>query len=321
MSTLQVTTNIERAELTISVDGQREEGDLFTLPEFLVALVVTRLAVLKSADAAASPGKGDKAKASQEVRNGLDRLNELLHDGYNHIAGIGSYAISDADRLATFIAYGWDGGKVGDFTDARIEDLARRSISTTPAISNPAWRYPDELVTLITDTLATVNAFQPLATGGTRSQLIAARNLAADALQIANARVRFYYCCASDATDATPELRKIGWQPRRGAGTLPGTSDGETLPTFLFNWSQTGETTVTAWFQMPANVAGVTNVLLVEGESEFSTVVVLEPGQSQEMTWEGVTIDGEIDEVVLRDENNEVLARGVRDETLPDPGP
>lgn len=320
MSTLQVTKNVERAELVISVDGDRDESDHFKLPVWLIALVVSRLATLTARNAAASPGEGAKLKASKEVRQALDRLNGLLRDGYNHIAGIGSYAISEADRLATFVAYGWEGGKIGDFTDPRIEDMARRAITTTPAIGNPAWRYPDALVTLIGEALDTVNAYQPAATGAMLLDLIQQRNLAADALQIALARVRFFYCCASDATDGTNELRKIAFQPRRGASTSV-VIGGDTLPTFVFNWSASGELTVIVWFQMPEGLEGVTNVLLVEGENEFSTTVSLDPGQSQQVTWENVTIEGEIDEVVLRDADNEVLARGVRDETLADPGP
>jgi hypothetical protein len=34
--------------------------------------------------------------------------------------------------------------------------------------------------------------------------------------------VRFYYCSASRDTDQTAELAKIGFQPRRAAGTANG---------------------------------------------------------------------------------------------------
>lgn len=74
------------------------------------------------------------------------------------------------------------------------------------------------------------------------------------------------------------------------------------------------------WFQMPAGVPGVTNILVRERTEQFTTGVVLEPGQSQQLTWQGVTISGEIDEVALRDAENNVLATGVRDPDLPDPG-
>lgn len=84
---------------------------------------------------------------------------------------------------------------------------------------------------------------------------------------------------------------------------------------------QDGPTTWAVWFEHPEGIEGVTNVLFVEGEQQFSTVVSLQPGQSQQVVWEGVTIDGEIDEVVLRDVDNNVLAIGELDPELPDPGP
>lgn len=322
MSTQQFTTQVERAELIISADNERQAGDPFKLPLFLRSGIETRLANAIARNAAAAPGKADVVGASGKVRDGLGLLNQLLHDGFNHIKAIKSYEISNPDRLATYTAYGWDGGKLGTLNDARIEDLARLAISTTPTIANPAWRYPEELLARITDALATVNAFQPVATGGTRSDLIGQRNLATDSLQIMTSRVRFYYCCASDFRDGTAELRKIGMQPRRDAITPPTSGDdGETLPTLRFTWEQVGASTVHVVIEMPEGLEGVTNVLLVEEDVEFSTAVSLQPGQSQLIVWEGVTIEGEIDEVVLRDADNEVLARGVRDESLEDPGP
>lgn len=91
-------------------------------------------------------------------------------------------------------------------------------------------------------------------------------------------------------------------------------------PTFLFHWIVTAEGDIVFWFEMPAEVTGVTNIFLREGIEQYSTGVLLNPGQGQQLTWQGVTINGEIDEVVLRDAANNVLASGVRDPTLPDPG-
>ena len=85
-------------------------------------------------------------------------------------------------------------------------------------ISDPAWRYPAALLTLITNQLAIVNANQPLATGGTAQAATAARDLALGKLQTMNDRIRFFYCSASDDEDQTPELAKIGKQPRRDRG-------------------------------------------------------------------------------------------------------
>jgi hypothetical protein len=47
-----------------------------------------------------------------------------------------------------------------------------------------------------------------------------ARDEALDLLQTANDRVRVYYCDVSDDEDKTPELAKIGKQPRRDRGEV-----------------------------------------------------------------------------------------------------
>lgn len=48
---------------------------------------------------------------------------------------------------------------------------------------------------------------------------------------------------------------------------------------------------------------------------------LLEPGQSQLVVWEGLTIEGDVDDIVLRDAAGDAVACGVRDESLPNPGP
>jgi len=161
---------------------------------------------------------GDRATASLNVRTAFDQLGVLLRDGYNFVNGLGSFAITDADRLGVFTAYGWEQGEIGELTDPRVEALANQAITATPSITNPAYRYPAALLTLITAQLAIVNANQPLATGGTAQTATAARDLALDLLQTTNDRVRFWYCSASDDEDQTPELAKIGRQPRRATG-------------------------------------------------------------------------------------------------------
>ena len=178
----------------------------------------TRLADLKAKDAATLLTEGDRATASARVRAALDQLGVLLRDGFNFVRGIGSFAITNPDRLGVFTAYGWEQGEIGELTDARNEALANQAITATPSITNPAYRYPAALLTLITDQLAIVNANQPIATGGTAQAATAARDLALDLLQTTNDRVRFWYCSASDDEDQTMELAKIGRQPRRASG-------------------------------------------------------------------------------------------------------
>ena len=201
-----------------SVDDVRAAEDEFKLPAGLRALVDTRLANLKARDAATQMEEGDRANASANVRDALDRLESHLRDGYNFIRGIGSYAISDADRMGLFVSYGWEKGEIGTLTDARIESMANQAITTTPAIGDPAHRYPPAQMTRIIDDLAAVNANQPLATGGDRQGATRSRDDALLLMRRITARVRFFYSSASDDIDQTPELAKIGFQPRRHRG-------------------------------------------------------------------------------------------------------
>jgi hypothetical protein len=213
-----VLEQVEFGELIQSVDDGRAAGEPFKLPAASRTLLNNRLADLKAKDSATLLTEGGRATASANVRAAVDQLNKLLRDGYNFVNGIASFQITDADRLGVFTAYGWEQGEIGNITDARTESLANQAIAATPSITNPAYRYPAALLTLITDQLAIVNANQPLATGGTAQAATAARDEALVLLQTAVDRVRFFYCSASDDEDQTPELAKIGKQPRRDAG-------------------------------------------------------------------------------------------------------
>ena len=216
----------ELAELTQAVDDGRAAGDPFKLPAAPRTLLDNRLTDLKTKDAATLLTEGGRATASGLVRAALDQLRTLVKDGFNFIQGLGSFAIDDATRRGGFTSYGWESGLVGDFNDARIESLANQALTTTPLITDPAHRYPAALLALITTQLGNVNTNQPIATGGTAQAAIDARDAAAVLLQLVNARVRFFYCFASDDLDQTPELVKIGRQPRRA----PGDAAGQPLP-------------------------------------------------------------------------------------------
>jgi hypothetical protein len=217
---------IELAELTQSVDNGRVATDPFKLSTALRTLLDALLADLKSKDAATLATEGERATASANVRAALAQLQTLLRDGYNFVQGLGSFAITDAARIGLFTAYGWESGLVGDFSDARIESLANQAITITPTITDPAHRYPAALLALITAQLAIVNTNQPIATGGSAQGATDARDAALVLLQLINARVRFFYCSASNDTDQSPELVKIGRQPRRD----PGAAAAQPLP-------------------------------------------------------------------------------------------
>ena len=69
-------------------------------------LLDTRLADLQAKDSATLTSAGSRATASANARAAVDQLQKLLRDGYNFIQGLGSFAITDADRIGLFISYG-----------------------------------------------------------------------------------------------------------------------------------------------------------------------------------------------------------------------
>ena len=194
---------VELAELTRTVDDGRVAADPFKLSAASRTLLDTRLADLKAKDVATLTSEGGRATASANVRAALDQLQKLLRDGYNFVQGLGSFAISDADRIGLFTAFGWESGLVGDFSDARIESLANQAITVT--IADATHRYPAALLTLITAQLAIVNTNQPLATGGSAQGATDARDAALALLQLINASG------SSTAMRATIWTRRRNW--------------------------------------------------------------------------------------------------------------
>ena len=218
MATEASLAEIETSELILAVDDTRLAADTFKLPAYLRTLVVTRLADLRTKDAATLITEGGRVGAQINVRTALDTLNVLLHDGYNFIKGIASFSITAAQRATVFTSYGWVSGELGDFSDARVESLAKQAADATPLITTPAHRYPTALLDLIAAQLVILNDNQTGATGGTAQTATGARNIALELSRSANDRVRFHYCASSDDEDKTPELARIGMQPRRDAG-------------------------------------------------------------------------------------------------------
>lgn len=246
MPTKESMDQIELGELIVSVDNGRVAGDPFKLPAGYRTLLDDRLADLKEKDGAILTNEADRAEASANVRVSLDKLGGYLRDGYNFIKGIGSYSITEAQRLGVFTHYGWATGQIGEMTDSRIESLANLATAATAAVSNPAWQYPAPLLALITAELATLNANQPIAQVGNRQVATAARDEALVLLRKINDRVRFFYCSASDDEDKTPELARIGRQPRRAPGSA-GNNNNPPAPTGLVLNSNSNLTVAAGW--------------------------------------------------------------------------
>ena len=233
---------IETLELILAVDTLRAAGDPFKLPNAgpatLRPLVMARLSDLKAACGATALASGDEAGAQMAFRTAVDLLEQCHRAGYRWLAGfppdfipdlgtgIGPY-MGDAVREQLFVSYGFTGGTVGLFTDERVLDLARQApLAAAVTVANSSWHYPADMLACVAAHLAIADAAQVLATGGTTSTAIDTRNTAHGAGEDIVARVRFHYCGASDAGDRTPELRKIGMQPRR----LPGEAQQGNLP-------------------------------------------------------------------------------------------
>ena len=264
------------------------------------ALVVARLADLRTKDSATFVTEGGRAAASLRVRDALDTLAGYHREGYNFINGLLSVVITKADKLDLFIKYGWLQGEIGTFDDARIESLANQAATVTPTITNPAYRYPQALLDLISAQLVIVNANQPTATGGTAQTATKDREDARKLLETANDRVRFFYCSASDDEDQTPELARIGKQPRRDKGEAsgpvpgaPGTATFDaTAKTLSVPAMPEGATTLRAYRKAAGGVAELA------GTSNSTTVSVvglgpLTPGVTYELWVTGHNSQGD----------------------------
>lgn len=218
LEAVQAEVNI--SSLILQVDDARAATDPFKLRASLRALVLERRDALTALDGVAESSDGSKLGASARVRVALDVLNKLLHDGYNFINGLMSFQITPADKRELFNTYGWTQGELGEFSDTRILSLARSALTVSPDLSDPARRYPPALLDQISAQLAIYGANRPLSETGNRETAVENRNAALALLERANSRVRYSYCQSSDDLDKTPELAKIGFQPRREPGEV-----------------------------------------------------------------------------------------------------
>jgi hypothetical protein len=167
---------------------------------------------------------GDRAGASRRVQEAVDRLANLLRNGYNALQAVPEEDVPPDEIADALVTYGWEGGNLGDLvTASRVVALAELAGQVTPSLPVQV-RYPANVLNRLTTWLGVYAGNRLIADGGALSTLMDDKDAKRDALVKANARVRFLYCAASDAGDFTPELARIGDQPRR----LPG--DAQPLP-------------------------------------------------------------------------------------------
>src|SRR5581483_10243195 len=210
------------------VDTARDPADPFKLTVPLRTLVTTRLNDARGKNAATTLIGASTVGASAQRQEALDKLAELLRNGFSFIASVPDDDLPAAQRAQVLAAYGWEGGLIGDLeSPSRIETLANLVATVAPDASVPAaGKYPATLVTRIANWLATYDATNLLANGGSMQTLVKQRNDARDLLESAISRVRHFYCSASDDGESTPELAKIGMQPKRA----PGDAQPQPLP-------------------------------------------------------------------------------------------
>lgn len=231
MSDARTTEAIKSAKLILSVDDLRAADDPFKLSVSLRKLLADRLKAAQDASSGVALSEGGRKEGSGDLRAALKALEVLVRDGYKFIAAIPSYEITLPQRAALFEKYGWAQGELGDFPDARITDLAEKAELATPQISETQFRYPAELLLRLKNGLKLVDDLKPSASTGDREDAVDERDDDRTALEKAIARARFFYCQASDKLDQTPELSKIGMQPRRDRGTVQHSSTQTTNST------------------------------------------------------------------------------------------
>jgi len=211
---------IETGDLIVKVDDERVAGDPFKLDAPKRAAVEVRLPKLKAEQKEAMLAEGGEAGAQTRLRNGLDRLGELLRQVVRFYLGLTEFQITSDVRLEILTNLGFPGEVIGVFDDARTRTVAQQAIDVNPTITNPAHQIPAGLLTAITTELAIVNANLAPATG-TAQVAHGELEAALGEWELAESRVRYSYCGASDELDRTQQLARINKQPRREAGEVP----------------------------------------------------------------------------------------------------
>jgi hypothetical protein len=206
---------IAQGGLIQTVDDGRAATDRFKLLAADRTLFNTRLADLAEKDNATALTESNRAGGSAAARAALKALEALLHDGYHGIKAIRGTKITDGERLEVYTAYGWAGGNLGEFNDARTLGLARLALDDDLDLEKPEWEYAADLKTDIAAQLAIFDAEAEDRTGGDRMEATKARNAALELFQAMLSRVRHYLCSASDDVDQSPELRRSGFKVRK----------------------------------------------------------------------------------------------------------
>ncbi|WP_394796829.1 hypothetical protein [Armatimonas sp.] len=210
---------LEQGRLVQKVDDARTATDSFKLLAFLRTPLDSDVASVASFDNQKDTTESGRRSNKPRYDAAVDTLTERLRDGFRHIEGIPDFELSAADKQAALIAYGFERGILGDLKNtARVIQLGHKALAQTPQIAPPNARFPESVLTRIQEQLAIIAETAPQATTSPRQAATKQRNAAAKSLSTTLLRIRFYYACVTPDADKTPELAKIGFQPRRTSG-------------------------------------------------------------------------------------------------------
>ena len=215
-----LTTRLTTAQ---TVDTGRAASSPFKLPASLRADLDADLAALKTTDADTAPAEGGRAGAVAARRAAITELVRQHRGGYRGIAAIDETTITEPQRIVVFEAYGWASGEIGRLDeDTRIIALARQAptVSAADVGGNATYLYSAARLSRIAAQLAIIDASESVASGADSELATLRRDTALDLAATTLLRIRFLYCSATRDADATPELTRIGYQPRRDPGEV-----------------------------------------------------------------------------------------------------
>ena len=217
------------AERIISIDRVRLADDPFKLTLALFHLVESRLAAYNSAVQRLSVASGTRSSNSQQAKDSLERLADLLRSGFKSIDAIPDFRVPANQRLAALESYGFAGGKLGNLVQKeRLLALGRLAISVTPTIQPETVRMPADIVGRIQEEIDLLEDAEPGSRIGNRSTATKRRDNALKDLRRAISRIRFYYASCSDDIDTSTEFAKLGLNPRKVSGQRRIAGEGST---------------------------------------------------------------------------------------------
>ena len=220
---------LQISQMLLGVDAARAADDPFKLPTYLSALVTARRLAYLISLTASTQSVGTKTGATSDKQVAYKQLDKLLHDEYNFLNGLPSYQINAAQKKSLLESYGWDKGNIGEFDQPRILSLAL--LAPQISTNQPANRkLPSDLLDLMAAQVAIVYDTSSLSAGGTKEGDIQEKNADLEALEIVNSRARFYYCSASDETQYSKELARVGFQPKRMPGEVEREDNNDSEP-------------------------------------------------------------------------------------------